>query len=114
MIIEVAKTFLAALIITFCSWLAHRRPELAGYITALPLISVLALAFNAVQFDDASKTVLYARSIITAVPISLLFFLPFFLTEGRSAASFWMAWGSGLFLLGGGYFLHQWIMKFLG
>jgi hypothetical protein len=46
------------------------------------------------------------------VPVSWLFFLPFFLCE-RLQLSFWQTWGLGLALLAGGYFLHQAILRWL-
>ena len=35
------KTVLAALILSFCSWLAGRRPDLAGFIVALPIYTII-------------------------------------------------------------------------
>lgn len=110
MLFTALKASIAALVIVFASWLAGKKPELAGFITALPLVSIMAIAFAYTQHGDASNTAQYARSIIFAVPISWLFFLPFFFTE-KFDLGFWLSWGIGLVLLVVGYFLHQWILK---
>lgn len=104
------KIGVAALIIAFASWLSAKKPELAGFITALPLVSILAIAFSYIQYQDAATTAQYARSIIFAVPISWLFFFPFFFIE-KWDLNFWLSYGVGLLLLVAGYFLHQLIMK---
>jgi hypothetical protein len=55
MAIATLKLFLSAGVIAFTSWLAGRRPGLAGFILALPISSLLALAFTQVQFQDSEK-----------------------------------------------------------
>lgn len=110
MIFTIFKVAIAACVIAFASWLAGKKPELAGFITALPLVSILAIAFAYMQHHDLSNTAQYARSIVLAVPISWLFFAPFFFTE-RLQIGFWTCWIVGMLLLGAGYFLHQWILK---
>lgn len=103
-----AKTLLAALIISFASWLAGKRPELAGFIIALPLSTLLALAFSYAEYKDPATSVLFAKSIFVAIPVSLLFFLPFLAAE-RFSISFPVAYVSGIGLLAVGYFIHRWI-----
>lgn len=105
----VLKIAIAACVVAFASWLSAKKPELAGFITALPLVSIMAIAFAYAQNNDLSATSLYARSIIIAVPVSWLFFLPFFFPE--KVGGFWAAWALGLALLVVGYFFHQWIMS---
>lgn len=110
MLFTALKAGIAAFVIIFASWLAGKKPELAGFITALPLVSIMAIAFAYMQHGDTSITAQYARSIIFAVPISWLFFVPFFFTE-KLSLGFWASWLIGLALLILGYFLHQWILK---
>ncbi|MCW8193644.1 DUF3147 family protein [Proteobacteria bacterium 005FR1] len=110
---SIVKVAIAALVIGFASWLSGKKPELAGFITALPLVSILAIAFSYLQYQDAETTARYARSIIFAVPISWLFFVPFFFID-KWNLNFWIAYGSGLVLLICGYFLHRIVMNFLG
>lgn len=112
MIFTVFKIGIAAIVIAFASWLSGKKPELAGFITALPLVSIMAIAFSYIQYHDAATTAQYARSIIFAVPISWLFFLPFFFIE-KWDLNFWISYAVGLSLLVAGYFLHQYIMKYL-
>jgi hypothetical protein len=104
------KIAVAVSIILGTSWLAGKLPELAGFLTALPLVSILALAFSYTDHQNLALSARYARSIIIAVPVSWLFFLPFFFAE-RLHLSFWQTWGLGLLLLAGGYFLHQAITR---
>ena len=110
MIFTAIKIVIAALVIAFASWLSGKKPELAGFITALPLVSILAIAFSYIQYQDAATTAQYAKRIIFAVPISWLFFLPFFFIE-KWDINFWMSYALGLGLLVVGYFLHQYILK---
>lgn len=110
MLFTLLKASIAAFVIVFASWLAGKKPELAGFITALPLVSIMAIAFAYTQHGDVNNTAQYARSIIFAVPISWLFFVPFFFTE-KFGLGFWGSWCLGLLLLGLGYFVHQWVLK---
>jgi len=105
-----AKIILSACIIAFASWLSNKKPELAGFIIALPLMSLLALAFSYSEFKDAESSVRFAKSIVTAVPLSLLFFVPFLLAQ-RLGLGFWSLYGLGVVFLVIGYFTHVWIMK---
>ncbi len=75
------KIVLSGLIIASVSWLAGKNAPLAGFLTALPLMSVLGIAFAYWQYRDMEKLNEYAVSIVTAVPLSLVFFLPFILNR---------------------------------
>ena len=110
MLFTILKAGIAAFVIVFASWLSGKKPEMAGFLTALPLVSIMAIAFAYTQHQDVSVTSQYAKSIILAVPVSWLFFVPFFFTE-KFDLGFWPSWVMGLALLVVGYFLHQWILK---
>jgi hypothetical protein len=110
MLFTVIKVTIAAFVIAFAAWLAGKKPEMAGFITALPLVSILAIAFAYAEHQNMVIISQYAKSIIVAVPISWLFFVPFFFTE-KFDFGFWPSWVLGLLLLFIGYFLHQWILK---
>ena len=109
MIFSVAKVLLAAAIITFASWLAGRRPELAGFITALPLVSIIAIGFAYWHHQDMAQTTTYAKSIFVAIPLSVTFFLPFLVAE-KFNLNFWVCFIGGFALLAISYFIHQKIM----
>ena len=114
MLLTALKVTIASIVIVFASWLSGKKPELAGFITALPLVSILAIAFSYIQHHDAATTAQYARSIVIAVPVSWLFFLPFFYIE-KWDIHFWVSFAIGSLLLVVGYFIHQWIMRhFMG
>ena len=83
------KALLAGLIIAFSSWLAGQNPRMAGFIIALPMASLIAIAFVYFEHNSVEKTVLYAKSILVAVPVSYLFFLPFFLAK-QFNMNFWI------------------------
>ena len=106
----ISKTIIAALLISFVSWLSGKKLALAGFITALPLTTLLALAFSHLQYKDPTQSVEYAKSIFVAIPVSLLFFVPFLLAN-KLQLSFWTCYIGGIILLGVGYFIHQYILK---
>jgi hypothetical protein len=105
-----AKLLISAGIITFASWLSNKKPELAGFIIALPLTSLLALAFSYAQHQDAESSVRFAKSILVAVPLSLTFFIPFLLAQ-KLPVGFWGLYALGIALLVIGYFTHVFLMK---
>jgi predicted membrane channel-forming protein YqfA (hemolysin III family) len=106
---QIAKVFIAAGVITFSSWLAGKQPRLAGFIMALPISTMLALAFSQAEYGDSAKTVDFAKSVFVAVPLSLLFFVPF-LFSGKTDLGFWSLYTLGIILLAGGYFVHSRIL----
>lgn len=106
MTIFILKTLIASLLISSVSWLANKNTTLAGFLTALPLTSMLALAFAQLQNNDSSNSIEYAKSIFIAVPISLLFFVPF-LFANKLQLNFWVCFGTGVLLLGIGYLIHS-------
>ena len=110
MILMIGKTLVAALLISFVSWLSGKKTGLAGFLTALPLTTLLALAFSHMEYSDTKQSVEYAKSIFVAVPISLLFFLPLLLAE-KLSLGFWSCYILGVALLGVAYFLHSFILK---
>lgn len=110
--LPILKIVIAAAVIAFTSWLAHKKPELAGFIVALPLVSILALLFSYMEFKDSQNTITFAKSILVGVPISYLFFAPFFVAE-RFNLGFWGAFLCGLSLLVIGYFIHSAVLQWL-
>lgn len=109
----IGKILLSAVVISFTSWLANKKPALAGFIVALPLSTLLVLFLNHSQFHDTAKSVQFARSIFFAIPLSLTFFLPFLFAE-RLKLGFWGLYLTGITLLIAAYFVHKNIFqKFL-
>ncbi len=108
MLWTISKIVLSALTISFCSWLSQKRPGLAGFLMALPLASMLALAFSYAEYQDKEASVKFARSILEAVPLSLVFFIPFLFAE-RLSLPFPVLYGLGLLLLVIGYLGHRWL-----
>src|SRR6056300_1795238 len=112
-IVTLFKFVVVASVIAFASWLSQKRPELAGFIIALPLASLLALALAHLQHGDAEKSIAFGQSILLAVPVSYLFFIPFFIPK-VAEFGFWLVYGLGLSLLVAGFFLHQALIKWFG
>jgi len=112
MMVMSIKLAVAAMVIAFSSWLAGRKPELAGFIVALPLTTLLALAFSYAEYKDSATSVAFAKSVFVGIPVSLLFFIPFLLAE-RLNLSFWQCYALGLLLLLAGYLIHRQLLQWL-
>lgn len=108
----IGKILLAACLISFVSWLSGKKTSLAGFLTALPLTTLLALAFSHMEWGDSKQSVEYAKSVFVAIPVSLLFFVPFLFAE-KLQLNFWGCYISGVTLLGVGYFAHSYISKMI-
>ena len=57
------KVIAGGLIIAFSSWLAGQNPKLAGFIIALPLVSLIEILFSYYEHNDTEKTVMFTKSI---------------------------------------------------
>ena len=110
--LAIGKTIVAAVLISFVSWLSGKKTGLAGFLTALPLTTLLALAFSHMEWGDAKQSLEYAKSVFVAIPVSLLFFIPFLLAQ-KFSLGFWTCYSSGIVLLGVGYFVHSFLIKAL-
>jgi hypothetical protein len=110
--LAIGKTIVAAVLISFVSWLSGKKTGLAGFLTALPLTTLLALAFSHMEWGDSKQSVEYAKSVFVAIPVSLLFFVPF-LMASKFNLGFWTCYSSGVVLLGVGYFVHTYAVKLL-
>ena len=110
MLFTAFKVFFSAGLIAFASWLSGKRPELAGFITALPIVTLLVLPFSHIEYSDPQTSIQFARSIFLAVPLSLSFFVPFLLAD-KLQLSFWGLYVSGLVLLSAAYFVHKSLMN---
>lgn len=106
----IVKALASGAIITFAAWLAGKRPVLAGFIIALPLMSMLAILFSYLEYKDMGKINQFALSILVAVPLSLSFFVPFLLNKWLKlnfAGTYSLAIGCVV----AAYALHSFIFK---
>lgn len=110
MYLAAVKIAISAVVIAFASWLSGKRPDLAGFIIALPISTLLVLAFSYGEYKDPQKSVDFALSILTAIPMSLLFFVPFLLAK-KFPMPFWGMYAGGIALIAIGYFIHAYITK---
>ena len=108
--LAVGKVLVAAILISFVSWLSGKQTSLAGFLTALPLTTLLALAFSQLEWGNSDQSVEYAKSVFIAVPVSLLFFVPFLLAK-KLSLNFWSCYSIGIVLLFVGYMIHSNLMK---
>lgn len=104
------KVLLAAVVIAFASWLSGKKPELSGFIIALPLASLIALVFSYIEHKNPETSITFAKSILVGVPISYLFFLPFFFAKSLGM-NFWLIYAIGIILLVVGFVLHRYIVS---
>ena len=106
------NVLISAVVISFASWLSGRLPTLAGFFVALPLATMLVLPLSYREHGSAESSILLAKSIFVAIPISLAFFLPFLLAN-RFSLTFWQAYTLGCFALPLGFFLHRAVTRAL-
>ena len=104
------KSLLAGMIIVFAAWLAGKRPVLAGFIIALPLMSMLSILFSYLEHRDMAKINQFAVSIVTAVPLSLAFFIPFLLNRWLKL-NFALTYGLAVACLALAYLAHSALFK---
>ena len=104
------KLLISSGVIASTSWLAGKRPGLAGFLMALPISSLLAIAFTQTEWRDADKSVDFARSILLSVPLSLTFFLPFLFSK-ELRLPFWGQYFAGIALLAVSYGIHRAVFR---
>lgn len=100
----------SATLIAFTAWLSRTYPATAGFIVALPITTMLVLPLSHAQHGDPANTILFARSIFIAIPVSMTFFIPFLLST-RLGLGFWQAYGLGFLLLVVGYLAHRFVTQ---
>jgi len=108
----IAKVFISSAAITLCSWFAGKKPELAGFIIALPIATLLVLPFSHLEWQDQANSVRFAKSIFIGIPVSLLFFAPFLFAE-KTNLGFWSSYVIGLFLLAIGFQIHRTLVNMI-
>ena len=102
------KIFVSGIVIAYSSWLAGRKPILAGFLVALPMMSMLSILFSYAEYRDMAKINEFAVSILVAVPLSLLFFLPFVLNKWLKL-NFATTYIFAVAVLTLGYLIHSFI-----
>lgn len=102
----VLNLLVSACVISFASWLSGRFPTLAGFFIALPLATMIVLPLSYREHGSLESSILMANSIFVALPVTLLFFVPFLLS-GKLGLSFWQAYGLGCLALPAGYWFHR-------
>jgi len=109
-VVFILKVIFSGIIIAFTSWLAGRRPVLAGFIVAIPIISMLSIILSYWEYRDMEKINQFAVSIFLAVPLSLSFFVPFLLNRWLKM-NFALTFISGLACVAVFYLAYYFISK---
>ncbi len=107
----IIKIFISAFVIAFASSLAGKKPVIAGFIIALPLVSMLSIVFAYWEYRDMNKINEFATSILVAVPLSLVFFIPFLLNRWLKL-DFVPTFVVAILLLALAYLIHHFIMRY--
>jgi hypothetical protein len=110
MIYFLLKTIISGLVIASAAWLAGKRPILAGFIIALPLMSMISILLSYAEYRNMEKINQFANSIFVAIPLSLAFFIPFLLNKWLKL-NFVMTYASAIVCLILAFVLHQLIFK---
>ena len=111
MVFFVIKILISSLIISLASWLSFKKPALAGFLISLPLVSIIAIYFSFNEHKSLEKTIIFSKSILVGIPISLTFFLPFFLSKSLGFG-FYFTFFLGILFLLIGFFVHKYITSF--
>lgn len=112
MYLFVLKVIISGIIISFASWLSVKKPATAGFIISLPLVSLITILLSYLEHNDFQKTVLFTKNILLAIPLSLTFFIPFFLTK-LIGSNFWVTYALGIFILCLAFLVHKYLSQFL-
>ena len=104
------KVLFSGIVIAFASWLSIKKPILAGFIIALPLMSLISIFFSYLEHKDMEKTILFSKNILVGVPASLAFFIPFFFAK-YFGLNFFTTYFLGILFLICGFFTHKFIMN---
>ena len=112
MFVFLLKILAASILISFTSWLSFKKPNLAGFLIALPLTTMIALSFSYIEFNDKEKSIEFAKSIFIGVPLSLTFFVPFFFSKVLNIG-FWVTFLLGVIFLICSFFIHKLITNYL-
>ena len=102
----VIKVVVAALVVTICSWLAEKRPELAGLIVVLPLNALIVLEFSCIHSENPVIGLKFAKGFLSGLTVLVLFFVPFLVGE-RLKISFWNTYALGVAFVIAGFLVHR-------
>ncbi len=102
----VVKLLVSAALIAVATEVAKRLPFWGAVIIALPLTSILAMSWLYLDTRDNALVTRFAKDIFVIVPVSLVFFLPFWL-ETKTQFGFVINLLLGLALLA----LAVWLLR---
>ena len=77
----IVKVLVSALVIVAATEVAKRHPFWGAVIIALPLTSILAMSWLYAETRDNALLTQFAKDVFVIVPVSLVFFLPFWLEK---------------------------------
>lgn len=106
MLRAVINVAVSVAVIVVAAWLSKRYPATAGFVTALPITTILVLVLGHVDGVPVAQQATFAKSLLLAIPLSASFLLPFVVAD-RLRLSFWTAFAAGLAILGVAYAVHR-------
>jgi hypothetical protein len=106
----VVKVLISVAVLLAAVEMAKRSPFWGAVVIALPITSMLAMAWLYWDTRDIARVNAFARDIFFLVPPSLLFFLPF-VFEPRSHWPFWLNFAVGVVLAAGGMLGMRFMLK---
>lgn len=104
------KVALSVIVLLAAVEVAKRSAFWGALIVAMPLTSMLAIAWLYWDTRDALKVSEFARDIFYLVPPSLLFFVPFLLAP-RTHWPFWLNFAAGVLAMAGGTLAVKYLIK---
>src|SRR5687768_2683720 len=96
-------------VILLATWLSKKQPVLAGFVTSLPITTMLVLFLSHLDGVRPMEHAAFSKSLLLAIPLSSTFLVPFILAP-KLGLGFWGAFASGLALIAAGYGIHRAIL----
>jgi hypothetical protein len=102
----VVNVAISVAVILVAAWLARRYPSTAGFVTALPITTMLVLVLSHADGASPGDRAKFAKSLLLGIPLTSTFLVPFVFAP-RMNFGFWTSFGLGISLLAGGYAVHR-------
>jgi hypothetical protein len=80
-VLFIVKLLVSAALIAIATEVAKRHPFWGAVIIALPLTSIIAMSWLYAETRDNALLTQFAKDVFVIVPVSLVFFLPFWLEK---------------------------------
>lgn len=106
----VVKIFVSAVIIALVTEIAKKSVSIGGLITAMPLVTILALFWLHYDKKDSAFLGEFCFSVLAGLPMSILFFVPT-IYMFKKGYHFYLVIFIGIIFLAIGAYIQQKIMR---